>query len=152
MNKTTNYQLNKWEITDRILMQDFNSDNDTIDAALKAHDDDIAALETAVAAKGNCQLYYTTYTGNGQYGVSAPNSLTFPAQPLLVVILQADGLGLRFVPGCLGVTYHRSDDYVSCTASWSGNTLTWYCTISNAMCQMNSLNTTYHVYALLQAG
>ena len=34
MTKTTNYQLNQWEKTDRILMEDFNADNAIIDAAL----------------------------------------------------------------------------------------------------------------------
>ena len=35
MNKTSNYQLNQWELTDRIRMEDFNGDNAKIDAALK---------------------------------------------------------------------------------------------------------------------
>ena len=34
MTKTTNYQLNQWEKSDRILMDDFNADNAIIDAAL----------------------------------------------------------------------------------------------------------------------
>ena len=34
MKKTTNYQLNQWEKTDRILMDDFNADNAKLDAAL----------------------------------------------------------------------------------------------------------------------
>lgn len=36
MNQTTNYQLNQWQASDRVLMADFNSDNAKIDAALKA--------------------------------------------------------------------------------------------------------------------
>ena len=36
MKKTTNYQLNQWAKTDRILMDDFNADNAKIDAALAA--------------------------------------------------------------------------------------------------------------------
>ena len=34
MNKTANFQLTQWEKTDRIMMEDFNRDNDAIDAAL----------------------------------------------------------------------------------------------------------------------
>lgn len=34
MNKTEKYQLNQWELTDRIQMEDFNADNAKIDAAL----------------------------------------------------------------------------------------------------------------------
>ena len=36
MQKTVNYQLNQWVKSDRIQMEDFNSDNAKIDAALKA--------------------------------------------------------------------------------------------------------------------
>ena len=45
MTKTTNYQLPKWEKTDRIQMSDFNDMTATLDAALKANADAIA--ETA---------------------------------------------------------------------------------------------------------
>ena len=36
MNYTQNYQLNQWEASDRVLREDFNSDNRKIDAALAA--------------------------------------------------------------------------------------------------------------------
>ena len=39
MQKTTNYQLNQWVKSDRIQMEDFNSDNAKIGAALKALED-----------------------------------------------------------------------------------------------------------------
>ena len=44
MNQTANYGLSQWEATDRILMEDFNSDNSKIDAALKENADNTAAL------------------------------------------------------------------------------------------------------------
>ena len=47
MTKTTNYQLPKWEKTDRIQMKDFNDMTATLDAALKANADAIAAETTA---------------------------------------------------------------------------------------------------------
>ena len=46
-NHTTNYQLNQWAKSDRVMMDDFNADNAKIDAALKANADAIA--ETAAA-------------------------------------------------------------------------------------------------------
>lgn len=46
MTKTTNYQLPKWEKTDRSQMKDFNDMTATLDAALKTNADAIAA-ETA---------------------------------------------------------------------------------------------------------
>ena len=45
-NHTTNYNLNQWEGTDKVLRTDFNEDNAKIDAALKTNADAIAA-ETA---------------------------------------------------------------------------------------------------------
>ena len=36
MKQTGAYQLNQWELTDRIRMEDFNSDNAKVDAALSA--------------------------------------------------------------------------------------------------------------------
>ena len=36
MNYTQNYQLNQWEASDRVLREDFNSDNRKIDAAIAA--------------------------------------------------------------------------------------------------------------------
>ena len=50
MQQTTNYQLNQWEKTDRILMADFNGDNSKVDAALKASADAAAAEAAARAA------------------------------------------------------------------------------------------------------
>ena len=55
LNTTTNYQLCQWEGTDRILMEDFNYDNQKIDAALKATADAVPCVKlgeqtTATAA------------------------------------------------------------------------------------------------------
>ena len=36
MNQTPNFQLNLWDKTDRIMMEDFNADNAKIEAALEA--------------------------------------------------------------------------------------------------------------------
>ena len=44
LNQTANYQLCQWDPTDRILMEDFNTDNSKIDAALKAQADTLESL------------------------------------------------------------------------------------------------------------
>lgn len=58
MNQTGNYQLNQWELADRIQMEDFNGDNSKIDAALKGQAEALAeekaareAADAALAAK-----------------------------------------------------------------------------------------------------
>ena len=48
MDHTQNYQLSRWEKDDRIMMEDFNADNEAIDAALKANADAVTALEQGV--------------------------------------------------------------------------------------------------------
>ena len=49
MQKTTNYQLCQWDGEDRILRTDFNEDNAKIDAALKAHANSIATINSALS-------------------------------------------------------------------------------------------------------
>ena len=48
MTKTSNYQLPKWEKTDRIQMKDFNDMTATLDTALKANADAIRLLNEAM--------------------------------------------------------------------------------------------------------
>jgi len=52
MKQTTNHQLNQWDKTDRIQMEDFNADNAKIDAALAA---EAAAREAAVATEASAR-------------------------------------------------------------------------------------------------
>ena len=52
-NQTTNYQLNQWTKSDRIMLEDFNADNQKIDAALKA------------VADGTMQFITGSYVGDG---------------------------------------------------------------------------------------
>ena len=46
LTKTSNYDLNQWDAGDRVLREDFNADNATIDAALAAAD---AKLDSTLA-------------------------------------------------------------------------------------------------------
>ena len=69
--ETPNYRLSRWAGTDRILVEEFNDNWDKIDAALGAQ---------------NCQLYTTTYTGQGS-GVK--QTLTFPHKPMAVFIMRS---------------------------------------------------------------
>lgn len=60
MQQTSHYQLNQWELEDRVLMADFNSDNEALDTALhalaeqaagKADTSTVSALAVAVSKK-----------------------------------------------------------------------------------------------------
>ena len=77
MTKTTNYQLPKWEKTDRIQMKDFNDMTATLDAALKANADAIAAVGYVTGR----------YTGTGSY----PRTVSLGFQPKAVVVTTYTG-------------------------------------------------------------
>ena len=155
-NHTTNYQLNQWEATDQVLRTEFNQDNAKIDGALKNHDEELAGLEAAINGKGNCRIYVHTYTGNGQYGSQNPCSVTFPAQPVLVFLIELARVpGDQYNPG--GQTmwtawgaaqvYSRAGGEVAIPVTWSGNTMTWY--YPDATTQYNYSGGQYMLVALL---
>ena len=81
-NYTTNYQLNQWEAGDQVLRTEFNQDNQKIDGALAGLAAQNEELEVAVASKGNCHFYTTSYIGTGQVGANNPCTLSFPAKPI----------------------------------------------------------------------
>ena len=136
MNQTTNYQLSQWESTDRILMSDFNGDNAKIDAALKALDDELNT-------KGNCQIWTTSYVGNGNHG-STQSSLTFDKKPLLVYVIGSSTFGL-FTAETSVIGTENGVSYIS--SSWDENTLSWFAGDEDR--QLNASGTTYIVIALL---
>ena len=165
MKQTEHYGLNQWELADRIRMEDFNGNNEKVDAALKGQAEALAAetaareeLAAAVAACGNCKIAYGTYTGNGNYGSDHPNCLTFPFEPKLVIV-QNKSVASAQISGSNSMSWGMMTairplngfilDGVSWTLrlTWSGNSLSWYNTI-NAELQMNKSDNTYLYLAL----
>ena len=124
MHKTANYQLNQWVKSDRIQMEDFNSDNAKIDAALKAHAD-------ILAHSGNCKVVFGTYTGDGTYGAANPRTLTFDGTPVLVVIqpkvfAQGGSDRLLLIRGT-DWGYAKDEDHVNyrCNVVWGPKSVKW---------------------------
>ena len=144
LNQTANYGLSQWEATDRILMENFNSDNAKLDAALKEHDDELSA-------KGNCQIWTTSYVGSGNYGEDNPSTLAFPFAPAMVLIVGHFSAAVT-TGGATSLISFQSSDTVSCNTSWSqdGTQLTWYNT-QHEDDQMNSSDWTYWVVAVGEA-
>ena len=143
LNQTANYGLSQWDPTDRILMEDFNTDNSKIDAAL-------VNLAAQAAGFGNCQIYRTTYTGTGTAGENNPNTLSFPNIPVLVMIAGSGAIGFTGS----GITYMiciqaGSSDF--CYADWEegGKTVSWYKLNGSGSEQLNANGQTYQVTALL---
>ena len=154
-NHTTNYNLNQWEATDKVLRTEFNADNAKIDAALKANADAVDSLETqlvsGLAGKGNCQLWTTSYVGDDQVTYNSNNRITFPKLPVLVIIQGTNGGETMLILGqntkyltIMGTAYGGS-------VTWEGTTMSWRVNTTNPSDQFNLQGATYLVLALLPA-
>ena len=150
MTHTTNYQLPKWEKTDRIQMKDFNDMTATLDAALKANADTAAAASAAVALCGNCKIETSTYTGNGKYGSANPVTLTFPQKPALIFVLDDSGSFLTLTPRSRWTFAYMGNSGVAQTVTWSGNSVSWWSDGGNANNQFNASNNVYQVFTFLK--
>lgn len=147
MKQTSNYQLNQWEMTDRIQMEDFNRDNETVDAAL-------AAQAAILAQCGNCKIEAGSYKGTGQYGNNR-SSLTFSGQPLLVMISNSTAGGVLILLrssmyGLYNGVKSGALQSALVVANWeTENAVTWYG--SDVETQANDGLCTYYYIALTAA-
>lgn len=159
MLKTTHYQLNQWEPTDKLSRTDFNADNAAIDAAIKAvetavgnkaEQSAVTALTAALGSGGQtARIAYGTYTGTGTYGADNPNSLSFDFCPVMVVCY-AGSYALWptiFMRGATSASGGDAKDPISFTLSWASNAVTWY-EANSAAKQLNTGGTTYYYMVL----
>ena len=118
------------------MMDDFNADNQKIDAALA----------------GGAKIATGTYTGTGYYGAENPhNELTFPFAPKIVIIRSTAGAGY-------GATFLRSqtESVLDNCGSYSGytNYLTWtdagvsWYNLNRQDYQLNNNGATYYYLAI----
>ena len=145
MTKTTNYQLPKWEKTDRIQMKDFNDMTATLDTALNANADAAAAASAAVALCGNCKIYCTSYTGNSS---SKSTTMTFPHKPLAVMISGRSGLSMLAWRG-QSQSHLLESGGTNVNVSWADRSVTWANGDINN--NLNYTGFTHQVIALLDA-
>ena len=141
MKQTENYQLNQWEKDDRIQMEDFNSDNAKIDAAL--------------AAAGNCHIITGSYVGTGTYGEDNPNSLTFPFPPQVIFMHTTYVNDYNSVPQYYIFYRGAATGFAPGSSSknkltWDGNTVSWYHTDKSygPKYQFNTADQTYYYVAI----
>ena len=140
MTKTTNYQLPKWEKTDRVQMKDFNDMTATLDAALKANADTAAAASAAVALCGNCKIYCTSFVGTG---TAAAPTMTFPHKPLIIFVSGRDALNLIAWRGQSGSRILESPSS-PITVTWGERSVAW-----SGSDYLNHTGFTHQVIALL---
>ena len=150
-NHTTNYQLNQWEAGDQVLRTEFNQDNQKIDTALAGLDGRTEALESAVEGFGNCRIYTTSYTGNGQYGASHPNSFTFPHKPLVVFVGGNRYQLVMFRGSAYTIGLQSGASLIPSRVTWTDNGVSWYNSNgSGDGPQCNENGQTYQLTALLE--
>lgn len=131
----------------------------------------LACLAELLAPTAKCEK--GTYTGTGTWGSSFPNTLTFGAKPMLVIVLmenngRADLAGLPLVminamEHAVGVdSLQGAGQYGVEALTWSGNSVSWYneavgliygrtATI-NATSQYNRDGYVYHYIAFTMGG
>ena len=144
MNRTEQFQLNQWDKSDRIMMEDFNADNAKIEQALA----EVAEQATMVSKCGNCQIYYGSYVGKG----SGTTTLTFPKKPLMVTIM-GNNIWVTAVQGApVAIAKNAGEVYGgNNSATWSGNSLSLANKLNDMDGQCNASGKTYYVVALMDA-
>ena len=149
--ETPNYRLSRWAGTDRILVEEFNDNWDKIDTAIKGNADGVAALQTALAGAGNCEIGLISYTGTGKSGDSDPTTVTFPKMPAGFFLCGAKAY--LVVRGgddhaCM-IYYTGSYTYVSqVPVSWEGNQFRY--SSSTPTYQLNEKDVPYWGFAFYQ--
>lgn len=155
-NYTDKYQLSQWEKSDKVQMEDFNSDNQKIEDALaaKAEQSQVDELSNTVAAAlpEMPRVAVGTYQGTGKYGADGPASITFPFEPKLVVLMGGGSCAV-FLAGNKSAQMLSGEYIARYAVTWDGATMSWYNTSAlwkyantsiNASHQMNAANATYN--------
>ena len=128
--QTPNYRLSRWAGTDRILVEEFNDNWDKIDTALGTR---------------NCRFYTASYTGDGE----ATKSWTFPAKPVLVIII-GQSITVLIRDFSIGTTHLGSMTH-QLQATWEENSVTWTNTNNSGIISANGKNDSYGLFAILEA-
>ena len=101
------------------------------------------ARAAALALKGNCQIYFSSYVGDG----AETKTLTFPGKPLLVNVQGGNVIGQGIYGNSRFMCRTSGTGGSACTATWSGNSLTWKISTPAYGCNFSGEN--YLVIALM---
>ena len=138
-NHTQHYALNRWDLEDQIVMDDFNEDNAKIDAALHDNAAALSALQTALGSGGqNARVAFGSYVGDGTYGPNHPTSLQFDFTPVFVLIAENDNSDKS--PMLRGATVTNSTYGDDITLSWTDHGVSWYTSTSVINPHLNQNN------------
>ena len=96
-NQTSNYGLNQWEATDQVLREEFNQDNQKIDAALSTNAAAISA-EAAERAATATRFICGSYEGTG---VSGAIHYSLGMKPKFLFLIPLVGTSSSYYVGLL---------------------------------------------------
>lgn len=140
-------------------MEEFNSDNEKIDTALKANADAVASAAAALENCGNCKIVYSSYTGNGICGSGHPNTLTFTHKPVFVCVQEqtnpnnSQEYTLRMLRDSAWANGTEDNYAYTQIVTWGDKSVSWYSVDPNfAFHQFNENGKIYRYMALLEAG
>ena len=156
-NHTQHFALNRWDLNDQIIMDDFNDDNAKIDAALHDNAATLSALQTTLNTHGKLTRFaYGSYVGTGESGQNHPNSLTFDFYPMFIIIMSRAAQGRDQSPCFMmrGETVGNSTETAaSINLSWTDSGVSWYDvdSFSEPENQNNTEGVTYHYLAFGEA-
>ena len=138
MEKTTNYQLPKWEKSDFIKMDDFNDMTRKLDAALKAASDSADTANSGVTALArdlgsggqNCRAVTGSYTGTGTYGEANKLTIQTPFKPLMLFVTNTDTSANQHMVVWLRGMAAGDNGYNGRTVvlEWGERAVSWYST------------------------
>ena len=100
-------------------------------------------IENAIVNR-NCQFYTANYTGDGE----STKTWTFPARPVLVVII-GNVITVLIQDFSIGVTQFGSSTR-QLQATWEENSVTWTDTNGSGIIAANG-KTNYGLFAILEA-
>ena len=156
-NHTQHFALNRWDLNDQIIMDDFNDDNAKIDAALHNNAAALSALQTTLNTHGKLTRFtYGSSVGTGESGQNHPNSLTFDFYPMFIIIMSRAAQGRDQSPCFMmrGETVGNSTETAaSINLSWTDSGVSWYDvdSFSEPENQNNTEGVTYHYLAFGEA-
>lgn len=120
----------------------------------KQTEQDYAATWMDPANGGGANVVPGTYTGNGTYGASNPNTLTFASAPKFLFVVPTSIEDSGVIQQFLGIVNGTTMFYTDTTNSsknfitWSGNTVSWYC-VASSVRQLNKSDHVYRYVAIL---
>ena len=150
-NHTQHYALNRWDLEDQIIMDDFNDDNAKIDAALHDNAAALSALQTALGSGGqNARVAFGSYVGDGTYGPNHPTSLQFDFTPVFVYVVENDNH--QKSPMVRGCTETNSTYGGSITLAWTDRGVSWYTSTGVTNPHLNQNNRNNEMYYWIAIG